>query len=281
MLSEESAALHSVPQVPSVYRRDSQVSHSTPYKQMQNADSIVTMLHAIASESEATHVVSRALFVARATDRSLEHIMATRQLSHSCNLLMSRIAALQKIVTAFDQGIAGPEFTSLGELGLRAQTLAILLLLDELCDAMSCSPSGYQELFTGRLRTVEDVVWFLFDSLARINRRWLRSREQLRDPGPPFVPRVFQTTRPLLYRSAIRQAQRAIAALGADPDLARFLRAGSSRTDASQVRRACDRLADVFNIALTREPDPALFLAAAVLEPEELNDLTDADDTTS
>jgi hypothetical protein len=59
-----------------------------------------------------------------------------------------------------------------------------------------------------------------------------------------------------------------------DPDFAHFLRFGSSRTDAPRIRRACDQLTDVLSIALTREPDPALFIAAAVLEPEELLDLT-------
>jgi hypothetical protein len=239
------------------------------------------MLHTIADESETVHAINQALFVARATKRSIEHVMATRQLSHSCNLLMSRTVALQKIVSGFDHGIAGTAAGSLGELGLRAQTLAILLLLDELCDAMRHGSSGYQELFTGRLRTIEDVVWHLFDLLARINRRWLRHRTKPDDLSAPFAPRVFQTISSLLYRSAIRQAQREIAGLGADPDLAHFLRAGSSRTDAPQVRHACDQLADVLGLALTREPDPALFLAAAVLEPEELHDLTDDDYTTS
>lgn len=239
------------------------------------------MLHTIADESEAVHAISRTLIAARATERAIEHFMATRQLSHSCNLLMSRIASLQKIVTGFDQDIAGTEIMSLGELGLRAQTLAILLLLDELCDAMPYFSSRYQELFSGRLRSTEDIVWFLFDSLARINKQWLRQRAKPHDSATPFSPVVFQTTSSILYRSAIRQAQRAVAEIGADPDLARFLRAGSARKDAPQVRRVCEQLADVLNIALTREPDVALFLAAAVLEPEELHDLTDDDDIAS
>lgn len=239
------------------------------------------MLHTIADESEAVHAISRTLIAARGTERSIEHVAATRQLSHSCNLLMSRIATLQRIVTGFDQDIAGTGIMSLGELGLRAQTLAILLLLDELCDAIPYFSSHYQELFTGRLRTIEDVVWFLFDSLARINKQWLRHRAKPRDSAPAFAPVVFQTTSSILYRSAIRQAQRAVTEIRADPDFARFLRAGSARTDAPQLRHVCDQLADVLNIALTREPDAALFLAAAVLEPEELHDLTDDDDTAS
>jgi hypothetical protein len=231
------------------------------------------MLRAIARESEAVYATSRELFIARATGRSIEHVMATGELSHSCNLLMSRIATLQKIVLEHDQDIAGIEVGSLAELGLRAQTAAVLLLLDELCDAMQYRASSYQELFTGRLRAIEDVVSFLFDSLACINRLWLCHRTKSR--ALTAAPRVVEVTRPFLYRSAIRRAQRAIAALATDPDLAHFLLAGAHRADAPRVRRACAQIADVLDVALTREPDPTLFLAAAVLEPEELYDLTD------
>ncbi|TMQ15811.1 MAG: hypothetical protein E6J90_14300 [Deltaproteobacteria bacterium] len=230
------------------------------------------MLHAIARESEAVYATSRALFVARATARTIEHTMTTHQLGHSCNLLVSRIAALQKLVIEFDEDIAGVEMGSLAELGVRAQTLALLLLLDELCDAMPYRSSTHLELFTGRLRTIEDVVWYLFDSLARINKLWLHHRAKPHALAAELTPRVFNTTGFLEYRSAIRRAQRAIAELGADPDFAHFLRVGSSSTDAPRIRRACDQLADVLSVALAREPDPALFLAAAVLEPEELLD---------
>jgi hypothetical protein len=248
---------------------------------MPSVNNIVTMLQTIARENEAVHVISRELFAAQAAGRSLEHAMAMRQLSHSCNLFMSRIAALQKTVVEFDRDIAGPEIGSLAELGLRAQTLAILLLLDELCDAMRRGSQEYQELFAGRLRTIEDVVWFLFDGLARVNRRWLQHRTRPHDQAAPLTPKAIETTSSLLYRSAIRGAQRAIVELGADPDLAHFLRVGSSCTEAPEVRHACHQLADLLNLALTREPDPALFLAAAALKPEELHDLTDDNDTTS
>ena len=257
----------------------SNCSTRTTDEQMASADMILSMLHAIARESEAVHVIRRELFVARATGRTIEHATATSQLSHSCNLLMSRIASLHKLVLEFDKDIAGVELGSLAELGVRAQTLAILLLLDELCDAMLYRWSLYQDLFTGELRTVEDVVWYIFGKLARVNKLWLRHRAKL-DVAAGATPRALDTTRSLQYHAAIRGAQRAIAKLAVDPDFAHFLRVGSSRTDVPRVRRACDQLADVLGIALTREPDPALFLATAVLEPEELLDLTDDDDAT-
>lgn len=259
-------------------------------KQVYPANTIVTMLRIITNESEAVHAVNQALIAARAsreliaphvTDRSIEHEMATKELSHACNVLMSRIASLQRIVTESDQEIAGVDIMSLGELGLRAQTLAILLLLDELCDAMPCLSTRCQELFTGRLRTTEDIVTFLFASLTRINKHWLCYRVKPHGAPESFAPIAFQTTSSILYCSGIRQAQRAVTEIAADPDFARFLRAGSARTDSPQLRHVCDQLTDVLGIALTREPDVALFLAAAVLEPEELHDWTGFDDTGS
>jgi hypothetical protein len=201
--------------------------------------------------------------------------MATCQVSHSCNLLTSRIEGLQRIVIGHDRDVAGGEVRSLAELGIRAQTLATLLLLDELHEAIRSNPDDYRGLFQGRLRSIEAVISFLFDSLARINHLWLRHRAPA--DGTP-EPKAVEATRAVLYRSAIRCAQRAIVALGADPDLSHFLRAGSLRTDAPRVSRACAQLAAVLTVTLSRERDPALFLAAAVLEPDQLYDLTDDGD---
>jgi hypothetical protein len=80
----------------------------------------------------------------------------------------------------------------------------------------------------------------------------------------------METSRRLVYRLAIRRAQRAFAMLSADPDLTHFVRAGSSRGDAPEVRRACEELAQVFTVRLTREPHPELLLAAATREPAQL-----------
>jgi hypothetical protein len=242
---------------------------------MFSAEAITATLHAIARESEAVHANRQALSVERAIGHSLERTMSRRQLSHSCNLLTSRIVTLQRIVTEFDQESAGAEIGSLAELGLRAQTLIVLLLIDELCNAMTPGASWCQELFVGQLRTMEDVVSFVFSSLARINQLWRRHRAESAAWWTGSTPSVG-AVRPLLYRCRIRDAQRAMAMLGDDPDFADFLRAGSSLTASRRVRDACDQLANVLTIRLTREPDPALFLSAAVLDPEEFYDLADS-----
>lgn len=272
MLGDKIMVLHDSARARHAHCHTSNCSHRTTDRQIASADVILTMLHAIARESEDVHLTFRALFVAHASGRTIEHAMATRQLGHSGNLLMSRIASLHKLILEFDEDIAGVELRSLAELGVRAQTLAVLLLLDELCDAMSYHWSPYQELFTGELKRIEDVVWYIFDKLARINRPWLLHRAKPHPLAAGALPRILGTTCSLEYHAEIRRAQRAIAGLALDPDFAHFLRFGSSRTDAPRVRRACDQLVDVLGIALTREPDPALFIVAAVLEPEELLD---------
>ena len=235
------------------------------------------MLHAIARESDSLHANNIALLRARDPGRALDHVMAiaTCQMSHSCNLLASRIAALGQVVIKFDRDIAGIGIGSLAELGLRSQTLTILMLLDELYDATRDDVSAYQDLFVGRFRTIEDVIAFLFDALSSINERWLPYRITRHAPDVAHAARTIDAAHASLYRSGIRDAQRAMASLGDDPDLAHFLRTGSERNDAPQVSRACVQLAEILTVALTREPDPVLFLAAAVLEPEELFDLSD------
>ena len=280
MLSDNTMVSHQNAQTQVSHCHTSNFSHQTTDKHMASADVILSMLRAIASESEEVHAHCRTLFVMRDTGRTAEYTMATSQLSHSCNFFMSRIMRLHRLVLEFDEDIAGAELRSLAELGVRAQTLAVLLLLDELCDAMLYRWSLYEDMFTEKLRTIEDVVWHMFGKLGRINKVWLRHRPKPRALAAKSIPRILFTTHTLQSGAAVRAAQRAIAELAADPPFAHFLRVGSSRTDAPRIRRACDQLIDVLGIALTREPDPALFLAAAVLEPEELLDLTDDDDPT-
>lgn len=277
MLSDDTIALQDCARAQFSYCHTSSCSNRTTDKQMASVDALLTLLRAIARENEAVHLARRALFITRAAGRMIDHAMATSQLGSSCNILMARIMGLRKLVLEFDMDIAGAEVGSLAELGIRAQTLAVLLLLDELCDAILHRPSLYQELFAGGLKSIEDVVWYVFDSLARINKLWLRHRVIPRIAEP--FPTVIGTTHSFPYRAAIRRAQREISELGANPDIAHFLRVGSSGADAPRVRRACDQLVEVFGIALTREPDPAFFLAAAVLEPEDLLDLTDDGET--
>jgi hypothetical protein len=218
---------------------------------MQSAD-VTRLLYAIAQESEFAYANSRALFIARATGRS--PTLAICELSHSCKRLMTKIRALAKAVTETDRDIAPGDIGSLAELGLRAQTLAVLLLLNDLCDAIPDGTSAYQELFTGRLRSFDDVISFFFDSLARINCLWIRHRDYRALHGTT-TPSGSEATRVFLYRLAIHRAQHAVVALGADPDIATFLRVGSSRIDSPGVSGACIEIVKVLVTTFWREPE--------------------------
>jgi hypothetical protein len=236
---------------------------------------MTSMLLAIERDTETVHARSRALRSADAERVSHDPIhdpSATRELSHLCNLLTSRITTLGRIVRAFDHEAAGGEIGSLAELGVRAQTLAILLLLDELYDALEPDAVHVRGLFIGRFGSIEDVVSYVFQALAHANRDWRRYHQEA---GDEVAPRALRMSRALNYRLAVRRAQRAMAQLGADRDLAHFLRAGMARADAPEVSRACRMLALVLSVRVMREPDPALLLAAATLDPEYLADLSD------
>ena len=237
---------------------------------MPPATTVTSTLLAISRDIEIAHASGRALCQARAVGRSIEHLMATCELSHACNRLTSQIATLRRIVLGFDQEVAGIEIGSLAELGLRGQTLAILLLLDDLHCALREDASRFEDLFTGRFHAIDDIVCYAFDSLARANRAWMSARVKPHAGDESPIPAAMETSRRLVYRLAIRRAQRAIAMLSADPDLTHFVRTGSSRGDAPEVRRACEELAQVFTVRLTREPDPELLFAAATREPAQL-----------
>jgi hypothetical protein len=142
--------------------------------------------------------------------------MAHCELSHACRLLTSRIAELRRMVTEVDREVAGTEVGSLVELGLRAQTAAILFVFDEIYCVLRDEPTRFAGLYTGRLHTIEDVISYVFDVLSRANRSWLRCRGELRavDEGP--VPKAIEASRTLVLCLAMRRAQRAIAALNAD-----------------------------------------------------------------
>jgi hypothetical protein len=89
MLSDDVAGVPETVQAQPAHCHISNCSSQMTEKQWGSAEVILRMLHSIARESETVHATSGALFVARATQRRIGHIMTTRQLGHSCKLLMS------------------------------------------------------------------------------------------------------------------------------------------------------------------------------------------------
>jgi hypothetical protein len=230
---------------------------------LKGADLIVALLKDIARESVAICEANRTLSRPWTTERTIERVITTSRLNDACTLLTLQIAGLQRIVARFDRDIAGAEAGSLAELGIRAQTLAILLSLDDICDAVKCGSLDARELASGRFPAIDDVVWFVFDSLGAINKLWLRYRSRAWGPEPSDLEDCA-TTATAFYRKGIEQAQSALAALGADPDLSAFLRAGAACVANPRVRAACSRIVDLLHIPLTSEVDPSILRAAAL-----------------
>jgi hypothetical protein len=276
MLNDDITTLYDSARLPPSSGRIRQHADRTSMKQPANADVILALLRGIARESDGAEAAGRALSSGCAAVHTVECLTIMRKLAHSWNLV-SQIARLRSLVLEFDEGIAGDKMSSLAELAVRSQTLAILLFLDELCDAMIGRSPLFRDLFTGSLKAIDDLVWRVFDSLGRINKPWLRHAVDPCALTANGSQNAFDVTSTLRYR-AVRQAQKAIAGIAAEPDIAHFLRVGSSRTDVPRVRRVCRQLADVLCLAPIKEPDRELFLVAVTLGLDEIFYLRGSDD---
>jgi len=197
--------------------------------------------------------------------RAIERASAVSELGCACNLLAARVTSLWRLVAQFDQDLSDGQLRSFGELGLRAQTLAALFLLDELYEEIRNDPARYQDLFIGRFRSIDDVVSFIFDSLAQLSHIWVRQAAQRSLVLTPVVDIACTPT--VVYYAAIRNAQQSIAMLDCNADLHHFLTRGELRADAPRVASACAQLRAVLHTTLSRELDPSLFLAAALFAP--------------
>lgn len=236
---------------------------------LQGAGLIVALLNDIARESTTVHETSRALSRPWPLARAIEHAIETSRREDACTLLALQIAGLQRIVVEFDRDIAGAEVGSLAELGLRAQTFAILLSINDISVAVRCRSLDAQGFPTGRFRTVDDLLWFVLDSLGAINKLWLQCC-----PGPQGPARSTltdcSTTATMLYLKGIEQAQLALAELRTDDDLSAFLRTGAASAEL-RVRDACARISDLLHISLACEVDPTILhgalLTAVPAEP--------------
>lgn len=268
MLNDDITASHDGARLRPSSRGIQQHADRTNEKQPASADVILALLHGIARESDGVEAAGGALSSGCVDVNTADCSAIMRKLRNSWRLV-SQIARLRRLVVEFDEGIAGDKMASLAELVVRSQTLAILLFLDELCDAMIGRSPLFRDLFSGSLMAIDDLVWRIFDALGRINKLWLRHPVDPCALKVEHSPNALDVTSTLRYR-AVRQAQKAIATIAVEPEIGHFLRAGSSRTDAPRVRRTCAQLAQVLCLAPIREPERELFLVAAVLGPDEL-----------
>jgi hypothetical protein len=142
--------------------------------------------------------------------------------------------------------MVGRQIRTLAELGLRAQTLVALLLLDEVLAAIVHSGSQCRHMFSGRFRCIQDVVDYLFEALPAVTAIWLPTRS-----SPDEVE----------HHAAIRLAQEAMRRITDDVDFGNFLRVGSDCVELPDVRFICEELKDTFAISLPIKPFPVLLLS--------------------
>ncbi len=170
---------------------------------------------------------------------------------------------LRAQVIPVDGARMGGAVGSLGELAIRAVVLVVAAELRQLAEAIenAAGTVSMRALCTGRFRTAHDVASFVGDKLAQINELWMRHRQA----GPPCGSPPEQTPAceeaRARYRCALRDAQRALAAIGDDPDVARFLRAGIALRDWPDIQHRCMRIAVALRITLDIEPGRALWSA--------------------
>jgi hypothetical protein len=148
---------------------------------------------------------------------------------------------LRRHVVAFDRAIAGAGNRTFEELALRSKMTVVPVQLQELADALGAESHGAAvggaELFSGRFRCLEDLALSVREAFAQIRETWL-------------VPGAR-------HREAVRHARHALIAVGNDPDLVAFVRAGVARVDAPVVHAAALRIARALHIMRDQVPVPA------------------------
>jgi hypothetical protein len=139
----------------------------------------------------------------------------------------------------------GDTMDSLAELVTRAVRLVVLVQLGDLRDVFRdpVANARARTLFTGRFRDIEDVIAFVHGELDRIDGTWTRYRSGGEQAMAIDGNRV-------LYRAVIGAAQRAVRAIGADPDFVHFLREGATCVDRPTVCRGCTQIIAALNIKI-------------------------------
>jgi hypothetical protein len=177
--------------------------------------------------------------------------------------LAATVGRLRAHVVAYDGQLMGNEVESMGELWLRAAMMVVAEQLSKI-GAESRSgprhghPSGTTRspaLFVGKFRTFDDLVSFVLEELSRIHGSWMC-----------YSPRYGRCSgtveqsheRRFLYRRAVADAQRALATLREDPEVAHFLYVGRESTDWPELRMACNQILTALGISLDVELDPSL-----------------------
>jgi hypothetical protein len=171
------------------------------------------------------------------------------------NALAMTTALLKAQVLATD-GL-GAALESLSELALRAVRMVVLTELGTLCELVR-APSAHDRsraLSWGRLGGIENLTVQVWTELDGITDLWRRYR------GMAGVERAA-------YRAALHAAHSSWRQLGDSSELARFVRAGRTRSDWPELQSVCARMDAALMIRIDIDPELPLLTPA---QPVHLN----------
>lgn len=180
---------------------------------------------------------SAALEASDELHRALDAIVATTEILRD------------HIVQRDDLGKLGE---ALGELVLRARSYVIVTQCDLLQAGLSepKMQARTRGWFTGRFQdqSVADVRAHVRERITQVHGIW----KPYRHDQPP-LPGMTDAERMTVYRTMIRVAQRALAELFGESDLAWFLEHGAAATDVPEIHVACKQIVTVLNLQIDVE----------------------------
>jgi hypothetical protein len=161
--------------------------------------------------------------------------------------LAATTSGLRAQVLAADGDQLGGTVESAEELVIRAVTILVATQLGALAEAIQSDPRHDAEhtrgWFAGPFQTLQDVASFVDATLERARGIWSRYRRDVASLGPATEARRAR------HRDAVREAQRAVAAIGDEPAIAHLLRAGMAAPGWPAVHTACTELAGALRFA--------------------------------
>jgi hypothetical protein len=197
-----------------------------------------------------------ALLAELTSPRATSVAIATVQLYDAVDGFETVVGHLRAIAAELDCDLGRRAIASLGELVLHLRVFTILSQVEQLAQAIHSADVEICALFTGRFRSIGDVVAMVYDQISRM---WLEYGHLIREPGGR------------VRRDVVREAHRALTLIGNDPDLMYLLRIGMAHPDWPGVFCACANLAELLALTVDIEPDAALFQADP--DPELIDDL--------
>ena len=156
----------------------------------------------------------------------------------------------------------GNTMDSLAELVIRATRMAIAVQVSDLNTEIRAAAARdrARAMFAGRFRNIDEVAAFIDDEFFRINGIWMRYRSGGERSAAASENR-------LLYRSAMRAAQRAVREIGGDRDLAHFLREGVAHIEWPGVHHACAQIVAAISVNIDADADRQLLAHSQPVPP--------------